>query len=187
MISHQILPSSQLAIFSREGLIESMGNHRDRGRMQQRDCSSGRPRLSRSRSLRNKSPNAQFRKNREYEVYPLSACQICLSRKKHAIRKCQASTLWDGQHKTRCSRTPDRKIIDSSGHTLCSNWNQTIGCNDKSSRHIHECSGCGESSHGAQESLGERGQLTGGYMLITLWFFKQFVHTFPRGDMLITF
>ena len=36
-------------------------------------------------------------------------------------------------------------------------------------------------------SLGERGQLTGGYMLITLWFFKQFVHTFPRGDMLITF
>ena len=37
------------------------------------------------------------------------------------------------------------------------------------------------------ETLGEKGQLTGGYMLITLWFFKQFVHTFPRGDMLITF
>ena len=36
-------------------------------------------------------------------------------------------------------------------------------------------------------SLGARGHLTGGYMLITLWFFKQFVHTFPRGDMLITF
>ena len=36
-------------------------------------------------------------------------------------------------------------------------------------------------------SLGERGQLTGGYMLFTLCFFKQFVHTSPRGDMLITF
>ena len=36
-------------------------------------------------------------------------------------------------------------------------------------------------------SLGARGYLTGGYMLNTLWFFKQFVHTFPRGDMLITF
>ena len=36
-------------------------------------------------------------------------------------------------------------------------------------------------------TLGARGYLTGGYMLITLWFFKQFVHTFPRGDMLITF
>ena len=36
-------------------------------------------------------------------------------------------------------------------------------------------------------TLGKKGQLTGGYMLITLWFFKQFVHTFPRGDMLITF
>ena len=35
--------------------------------------------------------------------------------------------------------------------------------------------------------LGERGPLTGGYMLITLWFFKQFIHTFPRGDLLITF
>ena len=30
-------------------------------------------------------------------------------------------------------------------------------------------------------TLGEMGQLTGGYMLITLWFFEQFVHTFPRG------
>ena len=36
-------------------------------------------------------------------------------------------------------------------------------------------------------TLGARGHLTGGYMLITLWFFKQFVHTFPRRDMLITF
>ena len=38
-----------------------------------------------------------------------------------------------------------------------------------------------------EKTLGERGQLTGGYMLITLWFFKQFVCTFPRGNMLITF
>ena len=37
------------------------------------------------------------------------------------------------------------------------------------------------------QTLGARGHLTGGYMLITLWFFEQFVHTFPRGDMLITF
>ena len=36
-------------------------------------------------------------------------------------------------------------------------------------------------------TLRARGHLTEGYMLITLWFFKQFVHTFPRGDMLITF
>ena len=43
--------------------------------------------------------------------------------------------------------------------------------------------------HVDQESftLGEKGQLTGGYMLITLWFLKQFVHNFSRGDMLITF
>ena len=39
----------------------------------------------------------------------------------------------------------------------------------------------------ACQTLGEKGQLTGGYMLIILWFFKQFVHTFPRGNMLITF
>ena len=35
--------------------------------------------------------------------------------------------------------------------------------------------------------LGKRGQLTRGYMLIILCFFKQFVHTFPRVNMLITF
>ena len=41
--------------------------------------------------------------------------------------------------------------------------------------------------YNVEHSLGARGQLTGGYMLITLCFFNQFVHTFPRGDMLITF
>jgi len=50
----------------------------------------------------------------------------------------------DGQRKARCSGTEDGNIVDVNGRTLCSNWNQTIGCKDKSARHIYERSGCGE-------------------------------------------
>ena len=66
--------------------------------------------------------------------------------------------------RAKCSEGEDRRDPGDWGHQSCSGWSD---------------------GHGI--ALGEKGQLTGGYMLITLWFFKQFVHTFPRGDMLITF
>ena len=157
---HRTSPSSQLEMMSRRDSSEV--GLRDRGRTRRRDRGTGRLRSSRSRSPRNKSPNPQFRRNSpESETNPLTACPICLSRKRHPIRKCRASNLWDGQHKARCSRAEDGRIVDGNGRTLCSNWNQTIGCSDKSTRHIHKCSGCGDSSHGAQEcSLTEKAQTT---------------------------
>ncbi|KAF9783705.1 hypothetical protein BJ322DRAFT_1021516 [Thelephora terrestris] len=48
-------------------------------------------------------------------------------------------------------RAEDGRIIDGKGRILCSNWSQLVGCREKSSGHIHECSGCGEKSHGAQD------------------------------------
>jgi len=143
--------AKKVAILSQRGAIEEQVGRRDRGRVGRRDRGTGRERSSRSRSPRPKSPNRRFRRDgKETETIALSACPICLSRKKHPIRNCQEQLLWDGQTKARCHRA-DGKIVDQKGRTLCSNWNQSIGCKEKLSRHIHECSGCGESSHGAQE------------------------------------
>ena len=154
--NHLVLVQSTLPIqlekLSRREMSESQASHRDRGRAGKHNRSSGRQRSSRSRSPKTRSPNHRFRRNSpDQEARGLSACPVCLSRKKHPIRKCKAANLWDGQHKSRCARTDDGQIVDINGRTLCNNWNQTIGCKDKSSRHIHECSGCGESSHGAQD------------------------------------
>ena len=141
----------QLAVSSHRETPEARASHRDRSRSRKRERLLGRPRSSRSRSPKEHPSKPRFRRpSTDPEMHPLSACPICLSRKRHPIRKCQALSIWDGQHKSRCSRSADGRIIDGEGHTLCSNWNQTIGCTDKSSRHIHECSGCGESSHGTQ-------------------------------------
>ena len=159
-ISHRALSPSQATVLSRRDATEVPSGSRDRGRERRRERGTGKPRSSRSRSPRRKSPNNRFRKNiSEHKAHTLSACQVCLSRKRHPIRKCQASTLWNGQHKMRCSRTEDGRIVDGKGRILCSNWNQSSGCDDKSARHIHECSGCGETSHGAQEcGLAEKAQ-----------------------------
>ena len=147
---------------SQRDTMEIQFGHRDRGRMRRHDRGPGRPRSSRSRSPKAKSQNQQFRRNStDRETSILSACPICLSRKKHRLQECQATSLRDGQNKARCTRANNGRIIDSNGRVLCSNWNQTIRCKDRSSHHIHECSGCGESSHGAQQcGLAEKTRTT---------------------------
>ena len=90
---------------------------------------------------------------------PFSACPICLSRRKHRLRECNSKTLWDGKRKARCHRDKEGRIINKDGQSLCNNWNHTVRCKDETARHIHECSGCGSRSHGAQEcSLAEKAQ-----------------------------
>ena len=143
---------SQRATRSHRDTTEPETSHRDRGKAQGRDRVPSRRRSSRSRSLRGRSPPRRFRReNPTSESRPLSACQICLGRHQHRIQECQAITLWDGQNKARCTRDTNGKIIDNQGRELCTDWNQARGCRDSSLRHIHECSGCGNKSHGAQE------------------------------------
>lgn len=142
----------QVAIMTQRDMGRYQEGPKDRGRVMQRDRGVVRHRSSRSRSPADRATNPSFRRrSTENETFPLSVCPICLSRRRHPIRKCQAPVLWNGKQKTRCLRADDGRIVCVDGRTLCSNWNQTIGCKDRSSRHIHECSGCGESSHGAQD------------------------------------
>ena len=156
------MTTSQLFMISRRDAPETQFGYRVGGRSRRHDRDSGRHRSSRSRSPKDRPPLQSFRRHSPTpEATPLSACPICLSRKRHPIRKCQATTLWNGQQKARCSRDEEGRIIDNSGRTLCNNWNQTVGCKDGSTRHIHECSGCGEPTHGAQNCrLAEKAQPT---------------------------
>jgi hypothetical protein len=157
---HPICSTSppQVAILSnRDGSGSGVG-FRDRGRSTRRERDVGRQRSSRSLSPRDRNSRRKFRKDSpDPEAYARSACPVCLSRKRHHIRQCRALTLWNNKDEARCSRTADGYIVDKAGRTLCSDWNQIIGCAKKSSQHIHECSGCGKTSHGAQDcSLAEK-------------------------------
>jgi hypothetical protein len=80
------------------------------------------------------------------ESADLTACAICLSRAPHNIRTCKATKRWDGLP-TLYSRNADLRIIDSQGNVICSDWQRPKGCT--STRHRHECSGCGSAAHGS--------------------------------------
>ena len=82
------------------------------------------------------------------ESLDLTACAICLSRAPHNIQTCKATRRWDGKP-TLYSRNSDLRIIDSQNNVICSDWQRPIGC--PSTRHRHECSGCGSTGHGAQD------------------------------------
>lgn len=88
---------------------------------------------------------------------PLSACLICLGRHKHQVGSCNARTLWDGKTEARCRREGNSKqILNPTGKVLCGDWQRESGC--VGSNHNHECSGCGQLSHGAQKChLADRG------------------------------
>jgi hypothetical protein len=139
-----------MTVIERRGTVEQQFNERGRG--WRRDQGPGRVRLSRSKSPKNKSPSHRFcRTSSGPEATPLSTCPVCLGRHKHPIRHCQSPTLWDNENKSHCSRNAEGRITDEAGRFLCLNWNQAVGCKDKFARHIHECSGCGNTTHGAQQ------------------------------------
>ncbi|THH00664.1 hypothetical protein EW026_g1889 [Hermanssonia centrifuga] len=68
-----------------------------------------------------------------------------------ALASCAAATFWSGQGKTRCRRNVRKRIINPDGLELCTDWQREVGCSQKGQRHNHECSGCGDSTHGAAE------------------------------------
>ena len=79
---------------------------------------------------------------------PLSICAICLGRHPHDVAKCSSSTLWNGGT-ARCSRNDRGRIVNPHGVEVCTEFQREQGCTSRSSRHVHECSGCGKSTHGA--------------------------------------
>ncbi|KAK0216608.1 hypothetical protein EDD85DRAFT_782055, partial [Armillaria nabsnona] len=73
-------------------------------------------------------------------------CAICLGIHGN-LKFCRSSTLWNGGA-TRCLRTSNGSLVNKSGDLICLDWNRPIGCK-RSHPSRHECSGCGNTSHGA--------------------------------------
>ena len=140
-----------MVTLSRQNVVEPRFSERDRGRSRRSDRGPGRQRSSRSRSPIDRAASRRFQKTSTGSEATLPACPVCLSRESHSVRYCQAPTIWNGKQKTKSTRDDEGKLLDESGRRLCQNWNQSIGCTDKTSRHVHICSGCAESTHGAQQ------------------------------------
>jgi hypothetical protein len=105
------------------------------------------PPYSRSQSSTN-SPSKQH--SFQHGAGSKSACALCLGRDACDILKCQSGTFWDGS-KARCRKNDQGRLVSPTGNILCFNWNTRRGCVAQGHDDRHECSGCGNKDHGAQE------------------------------------
>ncbi|KAF8148912.1 hypothetical protein B0H34DRAFT_618887, partial [Crassisporium funariophilum] len=76
-------------------------------------------------------------------------CALCLGREAHDVFKCQSDTSWDGT-KARCHKNDQGRLVTPMGTVLCFDWNTRRGCTGQGHDDRHECSGCGNKDHGAQ-------------------------------------
>ncbi|KAL1758034.1 hypothetical protein FB107DRAFT_208092 [Schizophyllum commune] len=96
-----------------------------------------------------KGGESNFRRGADSSGLP--ACAICLGRHKDNkldFAECRSRTFWSGGV-ARCTRNSQGRIVDPEGRVLCTDWQRGI-CTSSSPAHVHECSGCGNTSHGAQ-------------------------------------
>ena len=106
---------------------------------------------SRERSPRHSWSNENKRRCPFRNSKAPSTCPKCLGT--HEARPdrppCNASSLWDNSAPTHCSRDQQGRLLNKSGRVLCWDFQQPCGCSGQG--HNHECSGCGDANHGAQE------------------------------------
>ena len=102
----------------------------------------------RSRSPESRKPSFQSAAPSTFRNDKLAACPICLGRHRHHIASCQAQETWNGK-KAICTRSTSGRILNKRGSVICSDWQRPNRCTDTSGKHIHECSGCSSTEHGA--------------------------------------
>ncbi|EPS98848.1 hypothetical protein FOMPIDRAFT_1091889, partial [Fomitopsis schrenkii] len=77
-------------------------------------------------------------------------CAICLGRHQHRVFNCDATKTWDQAFDTIATRVDKNLVLIDNGRTLCCDWQRLDGCNSRLHDSCHLCSGCGQSTHGAQ-------------------------------------
>ncbi|KAJ7070078.1 hypothetical protein C8F01DRAFT_977295, partial [Mycena amicta] len=78
-----------------------------------------------------------------------AVCAVCL-RPHENLTACRSSKLWNDMD-AHCSRNGG-KLTNPAGISLCLNFQRAGGCQGAQGngpKHIHECSGCGQTDHGA--------------------------------------
>ena len=79
-----------------------------------------------------------------------SVCPQCLGRFPHPINRCRSKELWDGSP-ARCHRNSNSCLINPKGSTMCFEWQRPFSCHTTHAFTLHECSGCGNADHRAQD------------------------------------
>jgi len=121
---------------------------------QQRQPSSSKrpasPNTDHSESSHKCSKSFHTRDKINNENKPLPACAVCLSHKLHSVPvvECDTNKTWDLKYDMFAKQVNRTLIGKATGQHICSWWQRKDGCSDKHS-HVHLCSGCGLSSHGA--------------------------------------
>ena len=82
--------------------------------------------------------------------HPSRVCAVCLGQSEHDFAKCHSSKLWDGK-KGWAWKNEKGRLATPEGLVLCFDWQLPKTCTSTSHTKKHLCSGCGESSHGAQK------------------------------------
>ncbi|KAI0037963.1 hypothetical protein FA95DRAFT_1506252 [Auriscalpium vulgare] len=73
---------------------------------------------------------------------------MCLGRDQHDVGHCNRARLWDDSRATRCTRNArDRLAVGDT--EICLAWQLPNGCQSTNHLERHACSGCGDTSHGA--------------------------------------
>ena len=78
-----------------------------------------------------------------------AVCATCLGRHEHAFGKCTARKLWNGAA-AGAKKNGYGRLVGEDGLAICYDWQLPPGCQSTSHNERHKCSGCGKTSHGAQ-------------------------------------
>jgi len=94
------------------------------------------------------APTAPSLPSKPTSVLPV--CAVCLSRESHKgkVTNCTAMHTWDKQFETFCTRFNSTLITRADHQSVCAKWQRDKGCKEKHA-HLHVCSGCGATNHGA--------------------------------------
>ena len=78
-----------------------------------------------------------------------AVCATCLGRHEHPFGKCTAHKLWNGAV-AGAKKNGYGRLVGEDGLAICYDWQLPSGCQSTSHNERHKCSGCGKTSHGAQ-------------------------------------
>lgn len=87
-----------------------------------------------------------------------AVCAVCLGRHRHETKYCRAAYFVSANGapsntRTRCHRDSKGRLFNDRGQPVCYNWQRPQRCEASGPDHayLHECSACGDSTHGAAQ------------------------------------
>lgn len=126
--------------------MQAKGFSAGQKRSRYEDDDDERPKKSRAVRARG-GEKGRARESKEAALRTLMLCAVCLGMHTD-VAKCDSDTFWNDKP-ARCHRNDDGRLVNPQGRVLCLDWQRFGKCEGRGSKHVHECSGCGDRHHGA--------------------------------------